>query len=104
METCIKLKEQSDLGQEFLRRSVCPSSLPTGGNLTEAINTQRALNKRLSHTTALMLFKQLLEVLVYLKERNILHEDLKGMDFVSEFEVDRCMQVGYHIEVIINDS
>lgn len=50
----------------------------SGGCLTEAINTQKKLSKRLSQLTALRYFSQLLEVLEYLKSKNILHEDLKG--------------------------
>ncbi|XP_045168675.2 uncharacterized protein LOC128545948 [Mercenaria mercenaria] len=49
-----------------------------GGCLTEAINVQRKLSRRLSQLTALRYFQQLLEVLKYLKSRNILHEDLKA--------------------------
>ncbi|XP_046561402.1 uncharacterized protein LOC124270404 [Haliotis rubra] len=49
-----------------------------GGSLTSLINEQRSLNRRLSHWMCLRYFKQLLQVLVYLEARNVLHEDLKA--------------------------
>ncbi|XP_071108734.1 uncharacterized protein [Haliotis cracherodii] len=49
-----------------------------GGSLTSLINEQRSLNRRLSHWMCLRYFKQLLQVLVYLKTCNVLHEDLKA--------------------------
>ncbi|XP_064613704.1 uncharacterized protein LOC135477509 [Liolophura sinensis] len=49
-----------------------------GGCLTEHINNQRELNRRLSKAVALRYFKQLLEVLIYLQQNNVLHEDLKA--------------------------
>ncbi|XP_052820737.1 uncharacterized protein LOC128246534 [Mya arenaria] len=49
-----------------------------GGCLTEAINAQRKLGQRLGQRTALRYFKQLLEILVYLQNKNIMHEDIKA--------------------------
>lgn len=49
-----------------------------GGCLTEVINQQKLLNQRLSQRTALLYFRQILQALVYLKSKQILHEDLKA--------------------------
>ncbi|KAK3604748.1 hypothetical protein CHS0354_017855 [Potamilus streckersoni] len=63
-----------------------------GGCLTEAINTQRSLNCRLSHRLALHYFKQLLQVLCYLRNKDILHEDLKA-DNILLSQNDRSIRV-----------
>lgn len=49
-----------------------------GGNLTAVINEQWHISRRLSHWTALNYFRQLLDVLIYLQLRGVLHEDIKG--------------------------
>ncbi|ESO88041.1 hypothetical protein LOTGIDRAFT_234809 [Lottia gigantea] len=48
-----------------------------GGSLTDCINAQKRLNRRISHVMALTYLRQLLEVLRYLQSRGILHEDIK---------------------------
>lgn len=53
------------------------SSNITGGNLTEIINSQKTLMRRLSQRKALQLFQQLLRVLVYLEKKSVIHEDIK---------------------------
>ncbi|KAL3831689.1 hypothetical protein ACJMK2_023411 [Sinanodonta woodiana] len=63
-----------------------------GGCLTEAINTQRNLNCRLGHRLALHYFKQLLQVLSYLRSKDILHEDLKA-DNILLSQNDRSIRV-----------
>ncbi|XP_061185770.1 uncharacterized protein LOC133193871 [Saccostrea echinata] len=49
-----------------------------GGNLTEVINSQRTLMRRLSQRNALRLFNQLLKVLIYLEKKSVIHEDIKS--------------------------
>nr|XP_022303895.1 uncharacterized protein LOC111111297 isoform X3 [Crassostrea virginica] len=49
-----------------------------GGNLTEVINSQKTLMRRLSQRKALQLFHQLLAVLVYLEKKSVIHEDIKS--------------------------
>ncbi|XP_063421524.1 uncharacterized protein LOC134706482 [Mytilus trossulus] len=49
-----------------------------GGCLTETINMQRSMSRRLSQITAINYFKQILEALVYLEKRYVIHEDLKA--------------------------
>ncbi|XP_052095951.1 uncharacterized protein LOC127731125 [Mytilus californianus] len=49
-----------------------------GGCLTETINMQRSMNHRISQITAINYFKQILEALVYLQRRYVIHEDLKA--------------------------
>lgn len=58
-------------------RIVMNSSNVTGGNLTEIINAQKTLMRRLSQRKALQLFQQLLRVLVYLEKKSVIHEDIK---------------------------
>lgn len=55
----------------------------TGGCLTETINMQRSMSRRLSQITAINYFKQILEALVYLEKRYVIHEDLKGITIFS---------------------
>ncbi|KAK6165311.1 hypothetical protein SNE40_022260 [Patella caerulea] len=49
-----------------------------GGSLTACINEQKAMNRRLSHVMALTYIQQLLQVLVYLQSKGIIHEDIKS--------------------------
>ncbi|VDI27683.1 Hypothetical predicted protein [Mytilus galloprovincialis] len=49
-----------------------------GGCLTETINMHRSMSRRLSQITAINYFKQILEALVYLEKRYVIHEDLKA--------------------------
>lgn len=64
-------------GFSRIQNIVMNSSNVTGGNLTEIINAQKTLMRRLSQRKALQLFQQLLRVLVYLEKKSVIHEDIK---------------------------
>ncbi|XP_033762283.1 uncharacterized protein LOC117343854 [Pecten maximus] len=73
-----------------------------GGCLTETINLQKETGHRLSHWTALNYLQQILQVLVYLERRSIIHEDIKADNIllrkdttqvvVSDFGVARRLE------------
>jgi len=50
----------------------------SGGCLTKTINDQKTMNRRLSHKMALSYLKQILQVLIYLEKKSIIHEDIKA--------------------------
>ena len=60
-----------------------------GGSLTETINEQKRMTRRLSHWSAVNYFKQILKVLQYLQRKNVLHEDLKGE--ISTWLINHCL-------------
>lgn len=73
-----------------------------GGCLTETINLQMETGHRLSHWTALNYLQQILQVLVYLEKRSVIHEDIKADNIllrkgtcnvvVSDFGVARRLE------------
>jgi len=72
-----------------------------GGCLTETIMMHRTMNRRLSQWTAISYLKQILEGLVYLQKKYVIHEDLKCKKTVYFIDTRKIQRFSVKINAII---
>ncbi|KAK3108561.1 hypothetical protein FSP39_010685, partial [Pinctada imbricata] len=75
-----------------------------GGSLTETINVQKRMTRRLSHWMALNYFKQVLKVLKYLQKKNVLHEDLKADNILLRSDSHKIAIADFGVAVRIHGN